>query len=175
MHQYVTGRLPSGHPLTGTALHLEPGPPVWILGTSPASARLAARLGTGFCFSLHHNPAVEAARAAAAEYAAAFSPSPEFPEPATIAVVSGVCAETAAGAAAIAAQIAATAADSGIVGAAAPFFVGNPGECAEKLIGVARQLAIDELMILDFIAEAWRSRLRMYELLAGELILKPDR
>jgi alkanesulfonate monooxygenase SsuD/methylene tetrahydromethanopterin reductase-like flavin-dependent oxidoreductase (luciferase family) len=173
VHQYVTGRLPSGHPLAGTALHLEPGPPVWILGNSPASARLAARLGAGFCISLHHRPALEPARAAIAEYAAAFSPSPEFPEPATIAVVSGVCAEASADAEAVAARIAEEPADGGIARAAAPFFVGSPAACAEKLTDLARRLAIDELMILDFLSESWPMRLRMYELLARELRLEP--
>ncbi len=173
VHQYVTGRLPSGHPLAGTELHLEPGPPVWILGNSPASARLAARLGAGFCISLHHGPELEGARAAVAEYAAAFSPSPEFPEPATIAVVSGVCAETAADAEAAAARIAGGAADGGIALAAAPFFVGDPAACAEKLTDLAHRLGLDELMILDFLADSWPMRLRMYELLAMALGLRP--
>jgi alkanesulfonate monooxygenase SsuD/methylene tetrahydromethanopterin reductase-like flavin-dependent oxidoreductase (luciferase family) len=173
VHQYVTGRLPSGHPLAGTELHLDPGPPVWILGNSPASARLAARLGAGFCISLHHGPGLEGARAAVAEYAAAFAPSPEFPEPAAIAVASGVCAETAADAEAVAARIAGGAADGGLALAAAPFFVGDPATCAEKLTDLAGRLAIDELMILDFLAESWPMRQRMYELLATALGLQP--
>jgi luciferase family oxidoreductase group 1 len=184
LHQYVTGRLPSGHPLAGTPLYLEPGPPVWILGTSPASARLAGALGAGFCISLHHSPELAGARTAFAEYAAAFSPSPEFPEPAAIAVVSTVCAETTAAAAAVAATVAAQAAsgaaaagggtvgggEAGNPGAGGePFFVGSPAGCAEALEGLARRLGVDELMILDFIAGQWDRRLRMYELLAGEL------
>jgi len=173
VHQYVTGRLPGGHPLAGTELHLDPGPPVWILGTSPASARLAARLGAGFCISLHHRPELEGARAAIAEYGAAFAPSPEFPEPATIAVVSGVCAETAAAAEAAAARIAAQAGDGGTVPAAALSFVGDPAACAEKLTDLAGRLAVDELMILDFLTESWPLRLRMYELLAKALGLQP--
>jgi len=172
LHQYVTGRLPGGHPLAGTELYLEPGPPVWILGTSPASARLAARLGAGLCLSLHHSPSEAAARATAAEYAAAFSPSPEFPEPATIAVVSGVCADETSVAAAVAAEIAARAAAGGGPGTGGrPAFAGNPGDCAAALAGLARRLAVDELMILDFIAGQWDRRLRMYELLAGALDL----
>ncbi len=177
LHQYVTGRLPPGHPLAGTPLHLEPGPPVWILGTSPRSARLAAKLGAGFCISLHHSPAVEAARAAVAEYAASFSPSPEFPEPAAIAVVSGVCADTEAAAAGLVAAIAeqaAAGADAAPGGGGRgtggePCFVGAPAACAAALDGLARRLEIDELMILDFIAGQWERRLRMYQLLAAEL------
>jgi alkanesulfonate monooxygenase SsuD/methylene tetrahydromethanopterin reductase-like flavin-dependent oxidoreductase (luciferase family) len=173
VHQYVTGRLPSGHPLAGTELHLDPGPPVWILGTSPASARLAARLGAGFCISLHHRPEPVAARAAVAEYAAAFAPSPEFPEPAAIAVVSGVCAEMAAEAEALAAGIAAQAADGGNVPAAALSFAGDPAACAEQLTDLAGRLAVDELMVLDFLADSWPLRLRMYELLAMTLGSRP--
>jgi luciferase family oxidoreductase group 1 len=177
LHQYVTGRLPSGHPLAGVPLYLEPGPPVWILGTSAASARLAGALGAGFCLSLHHSPVLEGARRAVAEYAAAFSPSPEFPEPAAIAVVSGVCAETAAAAAALAADGRGPSDDrpagggpgAGPGAGGEPFFVGGPAECAGALDGLARQLDVDEVMILDFIAGQWDRRLRMYQLLAGEL------
>ncbi len=169
LHQFVTGRLPASHPLAGADLHLEVGPPVWILGTSMASARLAASLGAGLCISLHHVPEEAAARAAAAEYEAEFSPSPEFPEPATIAVVSGVCAEERSTAAALGAGVTARAAASG-PGGFKLGFAGNPGDCAEALAGLARRLNVGELMILDHVGD-WEPRLRMYELIAGALAL----
>ena len=169
LHQYVTGRLPSGHPLAGTPLYLEPGPPVWILGGSPASARLAGGLGAGFCVSLHHQPRVEAASAALAEYAASFSPSPEFPRPAAMVVVSGVCGESAAAAAALAEGIRAAPGEGGPAGGGSPFFGGGPAECAAQLAGLAARLEVEEVMVLDLIAGQWEARVRMYELLAGAL------
>jgi luciferase family oxidoreductase group 1 len=173
LHQFVTGRVPGGHPLAGTALHLEAGPPVWILGTSIASARFAARMGAGFCISLHHSPEEAAARAATSAYEAAFSPSPEFPEPAAIAVVSGVCAEERSIATALGAETAARAAARGSGGGKLGF-AGDPDDCAEALTGLARRLNVGELMILDFIAEG-EQRVRMYELLAGALGLGEER
>ena len=166
VHQFVTGRLPGGHPLEGTELHLEAGPPVWILGTSPSAARLAATLGAGLCLSLHHAPDEAAARVAIAAYRAAFAPSPEFAAPAVLAVVSGVCAEDGPTAVALAAEIAARAGAAG----GPPGFAGNPGECAALLTALAARLDLDELMILDFLDD-WERRARMYELLAGALDL----
>jgi luciferase family oxidoreductase group 1 len=168
VHQFVTGRLPSGHPLEGTELHLEAGPPVWILGTSPSTARLAAALGAGLCLSLHHAPDEAAARAAIAEYRTAFAPSPEFAAPAVLAVMSGVCAEDSPTAVALAAEIAARAGAG--AGAGRPGFAGDPGECAALLTALAARLDLDELMILDFLDD-WDRRTRMYELLAGALHL----
>ena len=173
VHQLVTGRLPSRHPLAGTDLHLEAGPPVWILGTSMASARLAARLGAGLCISVHHAPEETAARAAVAAYEETFSPSPEFPRPATIAVVSGVCAETRPIATALGAAVAARAAASG-PGGGRPGFAGDPDDCAAALTGLASRLNVGELMILDFLGD-WEQRRRMYELLAGALGLGGER
>ncbi len=184
VHQFVTGRLPADHPLAATPLHLETGPPVWILGTSLATARLAAGLGAGLCVSLHHSRDEEGARAAIAEYRAAFAPSPEFPAPATIVVVSGVCADTAAEADAIAAAIerhrpahpslpALTAnrraAAHPAIGATS--FVGDAASCADRLTALAGRLGTEELMILDFIGKPWPKRRRMYELLQEALRL----
>jgi luciferase family oxidoreductase group 1 len=193
LHQYLTGRLPGGHPLAAMPPYLEDGLPLWILGGSAASARLAARLGAGFCLSLHHDPDLERARAAVAEYGAAFAPSPEFPRPAVIAAVSGVCAAERAAARRLAGEIEAEtnvplgksgdAGDSeGAAGAATkrpaaalasevaggrPYFVGEPGECADLLAALAERLGVEEVMVLDFITGHWQERSRMYELLAA--------
>jgi luciferase family oxidoreductase group 1 len=69
-----------------------PLPPVWILGSSGASAQLAGALGMGYSFARHFSlappaPAVDA-------YRESFRPSAEFPKPHVILGLSVVCAET---------------------------------------------------------------------------------
>jgi len=186
LHQHLTGRLPDGHPLAGLPPYLEEGPPLWILGGSAATARLAARLGAGFCLSLHHAPDVESARAVIAEYVATFAPSPELPRPQAVAALSGICAATRGEALKLAAESAAVAgggagagADGGTGdGGRAPgelasqvavgrrHFFGEPEECADSLAALAGRLGVEELMVLDFIYGHWQGRCRMYELLA---------
>ena len=67
-------------------------PPVWLLGSSGASARFAGALGTGYAFASHFSPAPAAPAFAA--YREAFDPSNAFPAPHAILAVSAVCAET---------------------------------------------------------------------------------
>ena len=68
-------------------------PPVWLLGSSDFSARLAAEAGLGFAFAAHINArgAVPALR----DYRASFVPSPRYPEPWGILTVSVTIGETA--------------------------------------------------------------------------------
>jgi luciferase family oxidoreductase group 1 len=169
VHAYVTGRLPADHPMAAVPRPVdEPGPPVWILGTSLGTARLAASLGTGLCASLHHSQSEELTRTAIAEYRATFQPSPEHPEPAVIVVISGICADTAAGADAIAAAILRRSESPapGLTGGTS--FVGDAPACADRLTALADRLDTEELMILDFIGKPWRKRVRMYELLCEQ-------
>jgi luciferase family oxidoreductase group 1 len=88
------GTLPPSHPFhrvrvvpSGVAL-----PPVWILGSSGATARLAASLGTGYSFASHFSPTspLPALRA----YREHFQPSPDFPAPHVILGAAVVCAPT---------------------------------------------------------------------------------
>lgn len=67
-------------------------PPIWLLGSSGASAHLAGALGLGYSFASHFSqaPAAPAIRA----YKESFQPSPAFPAPHAILAVSVVCAET---------------------------------------------------------------------------------
>jgi luciferase family oxidoreductase group 1 len=85
---------PDDHPFR--SIRVVPGdvalPPVWLLGSSGASARLAGQLGMGYSFARHFShtsplPAIEA-------YRASFQPSPRFPAPHMILAVAAVCAET---------------------------------------------------------------------------------
>jgi luciferase family oxidoreductase group 1 len=85
---------PEGHPL-GRVM-VAPGgvdlPPIYMLGSSGASAAMAGELGMGYAFAAHFSaapagPAFEA-------YRKAFVPSPAFPKPHAILCVSAICAET---------------------------------------------------------------------------------
>ncbi len=88
------GTLPPDHPFrtvrvipAGVAL-----PPIWILGSSGASARFAGSLGVGYSFARHFSPAPP--EPAVQAYLESFRPSEQFPEPHVILGVSVICAET---------------------------------------------------------------------------------
>jgi len=66
-------------------------PPLYLLGSSGFSGALAARLGMGFAFASHINPA-PAAKVLRA-YQNEFQPSLAFPEPHAILALSAVCAD----------------------------------------------------------------------------------
>ncbi|MFY9823190.1 MAG: LLM class flavin-dependent oxidoreductase [Thermoanaerobaculia bacterium] len=133
LHGFLTGRLPAGHPLA-QKLFLDPGPPMWVLGTGAESARWAGGHGTGFCFSLHHAPDGDGP-AVLGEYRRAFVPSPEFPEPAAVVVVS-IASGPAIGEA------------PANAGGMRPVLMGPIAQCAAKLPEIARRFAVDEIMVL---------------------------
>jgi luciferase family oxidoreductase group 1 len=68
-------------------------PPLWLLGSSDFSARLAAESGLGFAFAAHIN--ARAAVTALRDYRASFVPSERYPEPWSILTVSVTVGETA--------------------------------------------------------------------------------
>ena len=86
------GDAPEDHPFhTVRAVPSDvPLPPVWLLGSSGASARFAGKLGLGYSFARHFSPAPAAPPLRA--YREAFEPSEQFPEPHAILAVSVVCA-----------------------------------------------------------------------------------
>jgi luciferase family oxidoreductase group 1 len=167
LHGYVTGRLPADHPLHGAGLPAG-GPPIWHLGVGMESARLAARFGTGFCFSLHHAPAESDGGAPIEEYRRRFQPSPEHPVPAVIVVVSCLCAPTEAEARGYERERA------GAPDLLAPNVVGSPERCAEAFDRIGRRLQAAEIMILDLLgSHHFDARLEMYGLLARQCGLVP--
>jgi luciferase family oxidoreductase group 1 len=88
------GELPEGHPFGRVRVMPEvPGlPPVWLLGSSGASARMAGSAGMGYSFASHFSPTP--ARPAFAAYRDSFRPSAQFERPHAILGVAVVCAET---------------------------------------------------------------------------------
>ena len=91
---FAHDRFPEDHPFG--RIRVVPGgvriPPLWLLGSSGASARTAGELGMGYAFAAHFSPtpAAPAIRA----YREAFVPSEDFPEPRVILGQAVVCAET---------------------------------------------------------------------------------
>jgi luciferase family oxidoreductase group 1 len=88
------GQLPPEHPFN--RVRVIPSdvalPPIWLLGSSGVSARLAGELGMGYGFASHFSPAPP--KPALEAYRAAFRASPKFPRPHAILAVSVICAET---------------------------------------------------------------------------------
>lgn len=67
-------------------------PPIWMLGSSGASAAFAGDYGFGYGFAGHFSDTP--AKPAFDAYRAAFKPSKAFPEPRTILCLTVVCSET---------------------------------------------------------------------------------
>jgi luciferase family oxidoreductase group 1 len=70
-----------------------PLPPVWILGSSGASASLAGQLGFGYGFAGHFTGTPPAGPAFGA-YRQNFAASRDFPHPQSLLVIAAVCAES---------------------------------------------------------------------------------
>lgn len=94
MLAFEEGNFPPDHPFNRVSV--APGgvalPPLWLLGSSGASADMAGELGMGYAFASHFSPtpggpAIEA-------YRRAFKPGKAFAKPRAIVCVSVVCAPT---------------------------------------------------------------------------------
>jgi luciferase family oxidoreductase group 1 len=85
---------PTGHPFKPVRVVPEAVdlPPVWLLGSSGASAAAAGELGVGYAFAAHFSPTP--AKPAFDAYRAAFKPSVAFPNPHAILCVSAIVAPT---------------------------------------------------------------------------------
>lgn len=86
---------PSNHPFD--AVKVVPGdvalPPIWLLGSSGASAQMAGHYGIGYSFAAHFSPTP--AGPAFEAYRRAFKPSGAFAEPHAILCLQAICAPTA--------------------------------------------------------------------------------
>jgi luciferase family oxidoreductase group 1 len=85
---------PAGHPFAPIRVVPENValPPLFLLGSSGASAQAAGELGIGYSFAAHFSAAP--ARPAFDAYRAAFQPSANFPRPQAILAVSALLAPT---------------------------------------------------------------------------------
>ncbi|WP_127144054.1 LLM class flavin-dependent oxidoreductase [Pelagibacterium montanilacus] len=88
------GSFPPDHPFA--EVDAVPGgitlPPIWLLGSSGASAQMAGQYGIGYAFASHFSPTP--AGPAFHAYRRSFRPSEAFPEPHAILCVSVICAPT---------------------------------------------------------------------------------
>jgi luciferase family oxidoreductase group 1 len=89
-----SGALPDDHPFARVRV-IPSGvqlPPIWLLGSSGASAQFAGSRGMGYAFASHFSAAPAAPAATA--YREAFESSRQFPAPHMILAVAAICAET---------------------------------------------------------------------------------
>jgi luciferase family oxidoreductase group 1 len=167
-------------------------PPVFLLGSSGASARLAGQMGMGYAFASHFSPAPAAPPIQA--YRDAFEPGAAFPKPHAIVAASVVCAETEDESERLATsmQLAWVRLQRGVFGplpspdeAAAYDYtpqdrlvvenyrrlqvVGTPDQVRARLDALVRDTAADELMVVTAV-HSHVARLRSYELLADAFV-----
>jgi luciferase family oxidoreductase group 1 len=184
------GGFPEGHPFrTLRAMPTDVSlPPIFLLGSSDYSAKLAAQIGSGFSFA--HHFATHDAAAAMLDYRARFRPSPAQATPYSILALAAVCAGTQEEAERLAATIdlnfvrRATGRylplESPETALAYPYtpvdrdriaanrkrlFVGTPDTVKERLSAMAQDTRADEIMITTMIYDH-AARVRSYELLA---------
>jgi luciferase family oxidoreductase group 1 len=88
------GEVPAGHPFASVRVVPDDValPPIWLLGSSGATARLAGSLGLGYGFAAHFSH--EPPGPALAAYRESFRPSARFPRPHAILAVAVLCADT---------------------------------------------------------------------------------
>lgn len=192
MQAFTHGRFADEHPFREVRAVPDdvPLPPIWILGSSGASASYAGKAGMGYSYASHFSPAPAAPAFAA--YRESFTSSTQFSAPHTILGVAVVCADTTERARYLAAtmQLAwlrirrgqflplpspdealaypyTDAEREGVRGYEAMAVVGNVDEVRTRLAAMAADCQADELMIVSNIYDH-RERLRSYELLAQD-------
>lgn len=168
-----------------------PLPPIWLLGSSGASARMAGTLGLGYGFASHFSPTP--AGPALEAYREAFRPSADFPEPHVVLGVAVVCAESEERADLLASSMDLSwvrlqrgelaplptpeearayqysAAERALVRSRRALqVVGAPAQVADRLVELATETGADELMVTTMVHDP-HARLRSYELLAEAL------
>ena len=184
------GDFPSDHPLHGVRVVPTdvPLPPVWLLGSSGATARLSGSLGMGYGFASHFSPAPAGPPMEA--YRAAFMPSDEFPRPHALLAVAVICAETSERAEYLASSMGLAwvrlrrgelaplpSPDEALAHPYTPQeratvesyramqIVGDPTAVRERIVRLVEETQADEVMITTMVHDH-TARLRSYELVA---------
>ena len=198
LYGFAEGNFPDDHPFKpvsavprGVAL-----PPVWLLGSSDFSARLAAERGLGFVYARHINP--DDANYAMRLYRTHFRPSAHLAHPNAILTVSAICADDAE-----TADDLATSMDLSflhlrqgrpgyipsvaeakaylytdferelIAGGRARMILGTPQTVRCRLEALAEETEADELMVMT-ITHDHAARVRSYELLAEAFSVRKE-
>ena len=192
---FAGGTFPQGHPFGG--IGVTPGgvalPPIWMLGSSGGSARLAGQIGAGYAFAGHFSPTPAAP--AIATYREAFTPSPDFPEPRAMLALSVICADSAEEARELSSSVevlfqrlrtgatgpvpspAEARADGWTPDAARGpmadlLIAGTPDHVRARIEAAAHDASADEVMVMTIVHDP-AARLRSYELLAGAFEMAP--
>lgn len=192
---YLTDSLPDAHPYQGltAAPIIKTMPEVWMLGSSPSSAMLAAQKGLPYTFAQFING--EGGPQYTQAYRNNFVPSEYLKEPKNIVAVFAICAETDEEAERVASSI-----DLSILmieqgmrsnGTPSPekaaayqytpfeamrvrenrkrMVVGGPEKVKEKLLALSEQYQTDEIMLVS-ITYDFQDKLKSFELIAKELL-----
>jgi luciferase family oxidoreductase group 1 len=163
-------------------------PPIWLLGSSGASARFAGSLGLGYAFARHFSPSPP--EPAIRAYREAFRPSDQFPASHVILGVSVICADTDEDADYLARTVdlvwvryqrgefaplptpeEATAYPYSIQdlatvqGNRAKHFIGSPARVSAQIRDLVASTGADEIMVTTMVHDP-AARLHSYELLA---------
>ena len=184
------GEVPEGHPFHTVRVIPDDVdlPPIWLLGSSGGSARLAGTIGAGYSFARHFSPTPP--QPALRAYRESFQSSAQFPQPHVILAVSVVCAETDERAQHLAwtLDLSWVRLRTGRLGPlptpeeamAYPYtpqeraalreyralhFIGSPATVRPQIEAIAEELGVDEVMITTLI-HSHEERLRSYELIA---------
>jgi luciferase family oxidoreductase group 1 len=158
---FLTGRWPAGSSFaTERAWPLSTGAPeIWSFGTGLGSARIAARHGTAFGYSLFHSFSRDDT-ASVQEYRHGFQPNANQLEPLTCIAVGCVCAE--------AEHEVQRLRDARQNQYFSPTVVGTPRQCHEQLAAICERYATREIVFMD-LAPDFAARRRTLPLLAEEL------
>jgi luciferase family oxidoreductase group 1 len=196
---FLDGGFPDNHPFQRIRAMPDdvPMPEIWLLGSSDFSAELAARLGLRFAFAHHISPwpAIGALRF----YSSQFRPSPKLAKAESILAVSVLCAETDERAEQLAKPLELTLLRfrQGRMGrfpsqseaAAYPYtpeereiiqanrarsIIGSPARVRGRILGLAEQAKVDEIMITTMTHDH-QDRRRSYELMAEAFGLPSSR
>ena len=168
-------------------------PPIWLLGSSGATARFAGSLGVGYAFARHFSPTPPAPAIHA--YREAFRPSEQFPQPHAILGVSVMCAETEDRAEYLASSTdlmwvrfqrgefgTLPSPEEALAYSYSPLeratvetnrarhFIGTPDRVGAQIRELVAETGADEVMVTSMIYDH-EARLRSYELLAEEFEL----
>ncbi|MBA1148253.1 LLM class flavin-dependent oxidoreductase [Ectothiorhodospiraceae bacterium WFHF3C12] len=189
-------KFPAGHPFE--RVRPMPNdcrlPPMWLLGSSGYSARMAAELGLGYAFARHINP--EGGRELLA-YRQQFRPSDYLGQPSAILAVAAICAPTAEEAERLAASVRLsylrlrtgrpapiptpeealdypyTAHEKAqIESLRGMHIVGEPDTVAARITALAEETGADEIMVVTNI-HGHEARIESYRLLA-EAVGRPS-
>lgn len=200
LEAFLEHDFPPDHPYSRIRVTPEmPGSPeLWLLGSSEWSATAAAQLGLRYAFAHFIDP--QFTREAIERYRSEFKPSKYLREPQLLLALGAVCAETdteakrlALSPRALLRRFRTFPRNPGLVpppeeaelelasglnpsvfetGEWPRYAVGNPASVRDQLEQIAREVHVDELMIVTIVHDH-QARLRSYRLLAESFELQP--